>query len=147
MKPTQQNPSEHAASKSQQLEGAGLGFLVGFAALLIFQLLGEIAVRVIELPVPGPVIGLILLLIFLLIRKRTNAAEPESLFNASSVLLTHLSLLFVPAGVGIITHFDRIKDQWMPITVALIVASVVTLFVTAWSLKVLIRLMNRPEPE
>lgn len=147
MKPVQQNPSTENLSDSQQLEGAGFGFLVGFSALLIFQLLGEITVRVVGLPVPGPVIGLVFMLIFLLLRKRSKTVESKYLINTSSVLLTHLSLLFVPAGVGIITHVDRLKEQWIAISVALVVASTVTLLVTAWSLKILIRLMNRQEPE
>ncbi len=134
-------------SRSQQLESSSLGFLVGFAGLLVFQLLGEVLVRLMGLPVPGPVIGLLFLLIFLLWRKWRKLSEPESLLSTSSMLLTHLSLLFVPAGVGIITHIDRIKTQWLSISVALVFASFITLFVTAWSLKWLIRLMNKREPE
>ncbi len=139
--------TEPHSSRSQQLEGAGLGFLIGFAGLLAFQLLGELVVRLLAIPVPGPVAGLLFMSVFLLVRKRTKASEPEPLLNASSLLLAHLSLLFVPAGVGIMTHIDRIKDQWLSISVALIIASFVTLFVTAWSLKILIRFMNKPEPE
>ena len=141
MEKTESNPS-----RSQQLEGAGLGFLIGFAGLLVFQLLGEVFVRLIDIPVPGPVVGLLLMLVFLLLRKK-QANNSDSLLNASSLLLSHLSLLFVPAGVGIITHIDRITDQWLSISIALVIASLITLFVTAWSLKVLIRVMNKPEPE
>ena len=140
-------PTEKPLSESQKLEGAGLGFLVGFAGLLVFQLLGEATVRLLALPVPGPVLGLLFMLVFLLLRKKVKATEPESLLNASSLLLTHLSLLFVPAGVGIITYLDKIKEQWLSISVAIIVASIITLLVTAWSLKGLIYLMNKQEPE
>lgn len=142
MKKNESNPS-----RSQNIEGVGLSFLIGFAGLLVFQLLGEVLVRLINIPVPGPVVGLLFLLVFLLVRKKLSSNESSALLNTSSSLLSHLSLLFVPAGVGIITHIDRIKDQWLSISIALIIASFVTLLVTAWSLKVLIRLMNIHEPE
>ena len=132
---------------SQKLEGSSIGFLIGFAGLLVFQLVGEATVRLMGIPVPGPVIGLLFMLVFLLSRKALKIDEPESLLNTSSALLTHLSLLFVPAGVGIITHVDRIKEQWLSISIALMFASIITLFVTAWSLKGFIRLINKREPQ
>jgi holin-like protein len=134
-------------SNSQQLESAGLTFLIGFSALLCFQLLGEVSVRLLSIPVPGPVVGLILILLFLLIRKKIGASEPMPLMHASSALLTHLSLLFVPASVGVITHLDKLIQQWQPIALALVGASFVTLIVTAFSLKFFIHLMNKEVPE
>jgi len=91
MKKTEQN-----LSQSQKLEGAGLGFLIGFTGLLLFQLMGEIVVRLLDLPVPGPVIGLLFMLVFLLARKQFKVDQTKHLLNTSSTLLTHLSLLFVP---------------------------------------------------
>jgi holin-like protein len=83
--------------------------------LLVYQLTGEILVRLLGLPIPGPVLGMVMLFVTLMIRG--NA--PDSLSEASSALLSHLSLLFVPAGVGMMTHFGRIADEWLPITLAL----------------------------
>ena len=74
--------------------------VAGFAWLLVFQLAGEVLVRSLQLPVPGPVVGMLLLLLVLIWR-----GEPgENLRSAGQGLLANLSLLFVPAGVGIMVH-------------------------------------------
>jgi len=80
-----------------------------------------------RIPVPGPVLGMILLFLTLILRKGSG----ESLDSASSALLSHLSLLFVPAGVGMMVHFDRIANEWLPISVALVLSTVLTMAVTA----------------
>jgi holin-like protein len=95
--------------------------------LLIFQTIGEGLVYALELPVPGPVIGMLLLLGFL-VWKNDVAAK---LAPTSSKLLGHMSLLFIPASVGIIVHIHRILDEWIPIAVALIVSTVASIMVTA----------------
>ncbi len=102
-------------------------FLNGVTLLLIYQLIGEFSVLLLRIPVPGPVLGMILLFLTLMLRKRSG----ESLDSASSALLNHLSLLFVPAGVGMMVHFDRIANEWLPISVALVLSTVLTMAVTA----------------
>jgi holin-like protein len=102
-------------------------FLNGITLLLAYQLVGEVAVRLIGLPVPGPVLGMLMLFITLLIR----GYAPESVSSASSALLSHLSLLFVPAGVGMMVHFDRIASEWMPITLVLFFSTLITMVATA----------------
>ncbi|MEE2762235.1 MAG: CidA/LrgA family protein [Pseudomonadota bacterium] len=102
-------------------------FLNGITLLLVYQLVGEITVRLLGLPIPGPVLGMVMLFFTLLIRRRSAA----SLDQASSALLSHLSLLFVPAGVGMIVHFERIADEWLPITLALLLSTVITMVATA----------------
>ena len=77
-------------------------FLYGITWLLIFQLVGESLAIVLNLPVPGPVIGMMLLFAALLWRGRSS----EALDEVSDGLLSHLSLLFVPAGVGIMVYFQ-----------------------------------------
>lgn len=116
-----------------------MAFLNGITILLIYQLVGEAMVLYLKLPVPGPVMGMVLLFITLLIRNRT----PQSLDNASTALLSHLSLLFVPAGVGMMVHFERIGNEWLPISVAIIFSTLVTLVLTALLMKGCLRLMNR----
>lgn len=96
--------------------------------LLIFQTIGEGLVYILSLPVPGPVIGMLLLLAFLIVKKNM-AAE---LSPSSSQLLSHMALLFVPAGVGISVHVHRIADEWLPIVVALVISTVVSIVVTAF---------------
>ena len=104
-----------------------MNFLTGITFLLVYQLVGEVTVRLFGLPIPGPVLGMVMLFITLLVRGHT----PESLNNASGALLSHLSLLFVPAGVGMMVHFDRIAEEWLPITLALFLSTVITMVATA----------------
>lgn len=104
-----------------------MNFLNGVTILLIYQLVGEISVRLLNIPVPGPVLGMVMLFLTLAIRRRSS----ESMDEASSALLSHLSLLFVPAGVGMMVHFDRIANEWMPISIALLLSTVITMAATA----------------
>jgi holin-like protein len=105
----------------------GMSFLNGVTLLLIYQLLGEISVMLLRIPVPGPVLGMVMLFLTLMLRRGSS----ESLDSASSGLLGHLSLLFVPAGVGMMVHFDRIVSEWLPISIALVLSTVITMAVTA----------------
>jgi holin-like protein len=114
-------------------------FLNGITTLLIFQLIGEVGVHTIGIPVPGPVLGMFLLFVFLLIRR----GLPESLDSASTGLLRHLSLLFIPAGVGVIVHFDRIAGEWIPIGIALILSTFLTMAATALVMLGAIKLFAR----
>lgn len=102
-------------------------FLNGITLLLVYQLVGEVTVRLLGLPIPGPVLGMVMLFITLMIRGQA----PASVDQASSALLSHLSLLFVPAGVGMMAHFGRIADEWLPITLALLLSTVITMVATA----------------
>ncbi|MBQ0745190.1 MAG: CidA/LrgA family protein [Marinobacter sp.] len=104
-----------------------MNFLNGITLLLVYQLAGEIIVRLLGVPIPGPVLGMVMLFVTMMIRGRA----PESVEQASTALLSHLSLLFVPAGVGMMTHFGRIADEWLPITLALLLSTVITMVATA----------------
>jgi holin-like protein len=98
-----------------------------FLTLLIFQTIGEALSHGLSLPVPGPVIGMVLLFIFLMLKDDAL----EKLAPTAQGLLRHLSILFVPAGVGVMVHGRRIAAEWLPITVALVVSTVAALIVTA----------------
>jgi holin-like protein len=102
--------------------------LTAFTALLICQLLGEAAVRTLGLPIPGPVAGMALLFVALVIHGRV----PDALDRVGSTLLSHLSLLFVPAGVGVITHLGRISGEPIALLLALGPATLTALVVTGW---------------
>lgn len=104
-----------------------MAFLTGLTWLLVFQLVGEVAVRLLDWPVPGPVLGMLLLFLMLLAVRRV----PEPLDTASTGLLSHLSLLFVPAGVGIMVHADRLLAEWLPIVAVLLVTTLLTMVFTA----------------
>ncbi len=103
--------------------------------LLLFQLAGEVVARGFGLPVPGPVLGMLFMLAALAVR----GGAGEELTATSQKLLQHLSLLFVPAGTGVMLHLNRVADEWLPLLVALVVSTAATLAVTALAMKLLAR--------
>jgi len=110
-------------------------FLAGVTWLLLFQCAGEAVSHVLGLPVPGPVVGMLLLFVALRIRDRI----PDSIGVAADALARHLSLLFVPAGVGVMMYFGRLAGEWLPIVVALVVSTVIALAVAALTFAALAR--------
>ncbi|MGK0272917.1 MAG: holin-like protein [Cocleimonas sp.] len=124
-------------------KSSGIEFLFGITALLIFQLLGELSTRLMNVSIPGPVAGLFYLLMFLLIYKKLKKETPDSLEQSSLILLNHLSLLFIPAGVGVMVHFQRIQEEWIPIIIALLLGVLISITTTALSMKVIMRLLNK----
>tara|TARA_R110002110_G_scaffold415561_2_gene650812 strand:+ start:12921 stop:13271 length:351 start_codon:yes stop_codon:yes gene_type:complete len=104
-----------------------------FILLLVCQLAGEVLIIASGAPLPGPVVGMGLLLAGLLLR---NTLPPD-LDTMANGLLSHLSLLFVPAGVGVILHIELISDELIPITASLILSTLITLVVTAGLMQVL----------
>lgn len=110
--------------------------MIGFLALLLtLQLIGEIVVRLLNLPLPGPVIGMLLLFIGLIIRGNT----PPALQQLATGLLQHLALLFVPAGVGIMGYLAVIQSSWAPLAITLIGSTLLAIVVTAFTLRLLTR--------
>jgi len=101
--------------------------IAALTVLLVYQLVGEIAVIALHLPIPGPVAGMAMLFVSLILRGGVS----EDLRDTSGGLLRHLSLLFVPAGVGVMAHLNRIADEWLPITVSLVASTLLTIAVTA----------------
>ena len=105
------------------------------ALLLTCQLLGEVFVLWTALPIPGPVIGMLLLFAGLVVR----GGGPKGLGRVVDGLLAHLALLFVPAGVGVMLHLGALRQEWLAITVALVASTLLTLAVTGLIMAVLIR--------
>ncbi|WP_367065250.1 CidA/LrgA family protein [Oryzisolibacter sp. LB2S] len=105
--------------------------LYAFTALLAFQLLGELLVRLLRLPLPGALAGMLLLLAALVLGGRV----PHALEQTASVLLRNMMLLFIPAVAGVMLHFDRIAREWLPFLLACIAGAAITLVVTAWTLR------------
>jgi holin-like protein len=103
--------------------------------LLLCQLAGTIVQQAANLPVPGPVLGLILLLI-VLIRQNGPSAH---LHDTGGFLLKYLGLLFVPAGVGVVSELPVLRDNALAILVAIPVSSILGLLVTGLLMQVLLR--------
>ena len=109
--------------------------LSGFTWLLVFQCAGEALVRLAGLPIPGPVAGMALLFAALLLRGKA----PNALAAAAAGLGQHLSLLFVPAGVGVMMYVGQVAAEWLPILVALVVSTVLAMAATALTFSWLVR--------
>ena len=103
--------------------------------LILCQFAGEVAARALGIPLPGPVLGLVLLLVILI--ARDGPSEP--LRGTANTLLRYLSLLFVPAGVGIVTQLDALARDWVAILAAVLVSTALGLAVTAWLMQRLSR--------
>ena len=100
--------------------------LRGLAFLLLLQAAGEGLVHLLGLPFPGPVIGLVLLLVALRV---TWIREPVA--AAAEFLLAHLSLLFVPVGVGVITHLDLVSRYGPQLLAVIVLSTWIGMAVTA----------------
>lgn len=100
--------------------------LKGLALLLLLQTAGELFSRSLAIPIPGPVIGMVLLLVVL----RWEAARLP-VQTAADFLLSHLSLLFVPVGVGVITHLDLVARYGSRLMFIIVLSTWIGLAVTA----------------
>ena len=102
--------------------------LKGMVILLIFQSAGELGVRVVNLPSSGPVCGMVLLLCWLVWRGHC----PEELSATASSILNYLPLLFVPAGVGIMSYFGLLRHDGLAVGAALAISTIVAIVSTAF---------------
>jgi holin-like protein len=113
--------------------------LAGLTWLLVFQSAGEALALATGVPVPGPVVGLALLLVALRLRDGRDTAADAPLGVAADGLAKHLSLLFVPAGVGVMLHAARLVDEGAALAVALVASTVLALAATGLTFQWLLR--------
>ena len=116
-----------------------MNFINGLTLLLVYQLLGEVLSRLLQIPIPGPVLGMLLLFLTLFFFTKTK----RTVSGSSNAILSHLSLLFIPAGVGLMTHFSRLEQVWVPISIALFFGAIISFVATAWLMQLTICLMNK----
>lgn len=116
-----------------------------FYLTLIFacQLIGESFVTALNLPVPGPVAGMALMFAGLMIR----GSVPPGLAQVGDGILSNLSLLFIPAGVGVMLHVKLLGAELLPISVSLIASTLLTIGVTAWLMSKLDKSKIEPEEQ
>jgi putative effector of murein hydrolase LrgA (UPF0299 family) len=113
----------------------------GLFQLLLFQAAGELVSRFLVTFIPGPVIGLVLLLAFLLIRGNV----PKDIDAVGGGILQHLGLLFVPASVGVLMFWPLLRANAWAVAAALLASVIATIAVTALVLRALAPLA--PEDE
>jgi holin-like protein len=108
----------------------------GISLLLGFQLAGEVVKRLAHVPVPGPVIGLLLLFAFLQARtfvdlKTSEDFDTSAAAQVATPLLRHLAVLFVPSGVGVLEYFEQFAQQGLAVVFVLAVSTLVTMAAAA----------------
>src|SRR3978361_1495484 len=132
----------------RQLFARGARMIASLSLILLCQLAGAVVVRSVALPMPGPVVGLILLLGLLLARDRfavlaRGPLRQDGVETASRGLLANLSLLFVPAGVGVVQKLDLVAAHGIAVAAVLAASVLVTLLVTVATFLLASRLMSR----
>lgn len=111
--------------------------LKGFALLLSFQLLGLLAHHLLRVPVPGPVLGMMLLLVYCLL-----ITPGHELQTTSQGLLSYLPLFILPASAGIVDYGALMRTAWMPLGLALVVSLVVSFWITPYLFRGFLRLFR-----
>ncbi|GEP38662.1 murein hydrolase transporter LrgA [Nocardioides psychrotolerans] len=110
--------------------------ITGLTWLLACQLVGEVLVRLLDVRVPGPVVGMLLL--FVVLRAR-SVGDDAAVVRAGQALLRHLQLLFIPAGVGVVAYAAVIRDNLLPLAVALVGSWLLALAAVGWTTTLLER--------
>ena len=111
--------------------------------IFFYQLLGEAIQKIFEINIPGPVIGLILLLLsFISFSKKLTQSKKiiKEISVTSNQIINYLSLLFVPIGVGVVMHIDYLGDNLFKIFSIIIIGTLVTLVFTAFVMEKIINL-------
>jgi holin-like protein len=99
--------------------------------LLVCQFVGEFIARALGLPIPGPVIGMVLLFVALIVRHGGEGMPDDALNHVADTLLGNLGLLFVPAGVGVMVYLPLIARDWPSILAAVVIGTAVGIAFTA----------------
>ena len=109
--------------------------------ILLYQLIGELFQKFFGLSIPGPVIGLVLLLLTLLLIQKRQRVVPikEDLFNSAEILLNYLPLLFIPVGVGVVMHLSLLEDNLASVVFVIILGTLSTLALTGYIMEKILR--------
>ena len=103
--------------------------------ILFYQLIGEFTQKFFEFSIPGPVIGLLLLLFTLLLLKKVEFKVnilTKDLFTSAETLLDYLPLLFIPVGVGVVMHLSFLEDNLVSVLLVIILGTLLTLGITGF---------------
>jgi holin-like protein len=129
--------------------------IASLALILLAQLLGEILARGAGVPVPGPVIGMGLMFGFLLLRDSRiglprilpKPLTDGTLESTARGLLMNLSLMFVPAGVGVVGRLDLLRAQGLKLAIVLVVSTALSLLVTVLVFRAVASRVERRRPD
>jgi len=118
------------------------GALLALLVLVAFQAVGTLLATNIALPIPGAVIGMVLLFVVMLWRGVFPALQ-----RLADLLVRHLSLLFVPAAVGAMAHVALLQEQWLGILLMMFLSTTVTMAVTGLLLQWLLQRIDANQTE
>lgn len=122
--------------------------IVGLAVVLLCQLLGEIFAYLTHLPIPAPVVGLVLLLGFFLVRERWQwlpfSLRSEEIDKTCETLVQQMALLFVPAGVGIVQRLGILQANIVGVLAIMLVTTAFSITVTAFTFRFVSRWFPAP---
>ncbi|MCX7552396.1 CidA/LrgA family protein [Marinicella sp. S1101] len=108
--------------------------IIGVMVLITYDQVGKWLMQSLDWPIPGSVVGMMLLFISLVLLPK----PPAALVQSSKFLLRHLGLLFVPAGVGIMLLYDLVADEWLAMLVSMVLSTFVSLVFTAYLMQAMI---------
>jgi holin-like protein len=115
--------------------------------IFFFQLLGEALKKFFDMRIPGPVLGLILLLVVLIFLKRFKTAAitnlKEDVINTSNYILNYLSLLFVPIGVGVVMHLSYLENNLFKVLIIVFISTILTIGLTAFLMEKINKRINK----
>ena len=117
--------------------------IYAFAALFVFQLIGEFIVQWTHLPIPGPLAGMGLLFFALLLKGRI----PDALDRTADKLFSHMMLFFIPLVTGVMMHVERVANEGLAFIAACVIGSAVSLIVTALTLHWMLQRKPQNDPK
>lgn len=102
-------------------------------------LVGELVASVLPLPIPASIIGMILMFILLC----THILHPKHIEKKSDFLLSNMAFFFVPAGVGILEHYDSVKNVIFPLLAVCVITTVLTFAAASFTVRLTIALQKK----
>ncbi|MEG0390741.1 MAG: CidA/LrgA family protein [Cetobacterium sp.] len=106
-----------------------------FAIILAITYISSIISKYTPIPIPGPVIGILLLFILL----NFKILKVENIKNATNLMLTNLAFLFLPPGVGLLKSIDILANNWHKLFFVIVTTTIITLVITGWSVQFIIK--------
>lgn len=129
-------PEEQGGHKRSKMK-----YVKQFLIILLISALGEGLYAVLPLPIPASVYGLILMLAALI----SGILKVEQVKETADLLIEIMPVMFIPAGVGLLTAWGDLKPVWMPISVIIVVTTVFVMVVTGWVTQAVIRRNKKGE--
>ena len=110
-----------------------IGILLGIC------LAGELIAMVLPVPIPGSVLSMALVFVLLL----SGLLKAEHIKEKTNFLMKNMAYFFIPAGVGILEHFETLKGSILPLLIICLITTVLTFAATAFTVRGVMALQER----